>query len=84
MTVNVTTEVEVRATISFNEGELRALDAMVGYGIDPFLEVFYSKLGKAYMQPYEKNLRELFVKINQTVPVSIKRVETARKLLKGA
>jgi hypothetical protein len=83
MSIDITTTVEIKATIAFNEGELRALDALTGYGIKPFLEVFYNKLGKAYMRPYEKNLRELFIKINQTVPEAIKRVEAARKKLQG-
>jgi len=82
MSVEITTSVAIKATISFSEGELRALDALTGYGIEPFLDVFYGKLGKAYMQPYEKNLRELFIKINQTVPEAIKRVEAAREKLK--
>ena len=81
MSVKVTTKVEIKADISFNEGELRALDAMVGYGIEPFLKVFYEKLGTHYMRPHASNLRELFSKINQTVPEAIRQVEAARKKL---
>lgn len=48
------TILEAQATVTFNEIGLRALDAMTGYGADAFLEVFYQKLGKAYMEPYEE------------------------------
>lgn len=80
--IKVKTLVSVTAQIEFSEGELRALDAMVGYGIKPFLEVFYAKLGKAYMQPYEADLRALFIRVNETVPDAIRRVEKMRALTK--
>jgi len=54
--------------LTLNETELRALDALVGYGVDPFLKVFYEKLGKAYMEPHEKGLRSLFDKIDELRP----------------
>lgn len=79
--LKVNTSVVITATIEFSEGELRALDAMVGYGIDPFLKVFYAQLGKSYMQPYEKNLRILFSRINNTVPEALKGIDSARKIL---
>ena len=72
-------QVGVKAVMEFNEQELRALDALVGYGADGFLEVFYAKLGKAYMQPREKGLRELFESVRQTVPGILHRVDAARK-----
>jgi len=81
MSIKIKTNVEITAEICFNECELRALDALAGYGIEQFLEVFYSKLGTHYMKPYERNLRELFIKINQTVPDAIKSVEDVRKQL---
>jgi len=54
--------------LTLNETELSALDALVGYGVDPFLKVFYEKLGKAYMEPHEKGLRSLFDKIDELRP----------------
>ena len=72
-----------QATITFNEIELRALDAMTGYGADAFLEVFYEKLGKAYMRPHEAGLRSLFSTINPPVHEALHNVNEARRLLKG-
>lgn len=53
----VETKVEVLAVISLNERELLALDALAGYGIDCFLETFYERLGRGYLEPYEDGLR---------------------------
>ncbi|WP_269501047.1 hypothetical protein [Burkholderia sp. IMCC1007] len=71
--------VEVRARMDFSENELRALEALTGYGIHSFLEVFYTKLGKAYMQPHEAGLRELFASVNAHVPPILRRADAARE-----
>jgi len=76
------TILEAQATITFNEVELRALEAMTGYGADAFLGVFYEKLGKRYMQPYEAGLRSLFETINPPVKTAIRQVDEARACLK--
>ena len=47
-------------TLVLNEEEAAALDALVGYGFKPFKEVFYEKMGKAYLQPHEQGLKSLF------------------------
>ncbi|MFY1963370.1 hypothetical protein [Achromobacter xylosoxidans] len=71
--------VETRATIELSEVEMRALDAMIGYGIEPFLEVFYKHLGKHYMQPHEGGMRSLFKTIGQDIPAVLDRADAARK-----
>jgi hypothetical protein len=81
MTVEVHTDVQITATIRFTEGQLRALDAMVGYGDEAFLRAFYIKLGKHYMKPFERDLRDLFAQIRRTVPKAIREVEHARHRL---
>jgi hypothetical protein len=70
--------ISVEAVFVFSESELRALDALVGYGADSFLKVFYEKLGKAYMTPHEAGLRILFESIRSTVPQILKRADNAR------
>ncbi len=63
------TKLRVRPTVHFTveatltEGDLRALDALAGYGTDAFLKVFYEHMGKHYLQPHERDLRSLFEKI---------------------
>lgn len=79
--VEVRTKVEITATITFTEGQLRALDALVGYGDDAFLKAFYVKLGKHYMQPFERDLRDLFTQIRSTVPSALRKVGEARQSL---
>jgi hypothetical protein len=78
-----TTHIEATATITFGESELRALDAMTGYGIDSFLKVFYDKLGKGYMTPHEKGLRNLFLTIANPVGQALGQVDECRKILRA-
>jgi len=65
---------------STSEIEARALDALAGYGTDAFLECFYKHMGKAYLQPYEKGLIELFDSIRGEIPPHLNRVDKARKV----
>ncbi|WP_057466096.1 hypothetical protein [Pseudovibrio sp. POLY-S9] len=76
--------VEAKAVITFGERELRALDAMTGYGIDSFLDAFYKHLGKHYMQPYEADLRALFATLNPPVSEALAKVDEARRVLDAA
>jgi hypothetical protein len=71
--------VQVSATFQYNEEELRALDALVGYGTKEFLETFYKHMGKAYLEPHEKALVSLFENIRSTVPGILSRADRARK-----
>lgn len=83
-TITQRPKVEVSATFLLTEEEIGALDALAGYGVDPFLEVFYAKLGKAYMQPYEEGLRSLFESVRRQVPGILRRAKEAREVFEGA
>ena len=74
-------KITVTTTMELNEAEMGALDALAGYGIDSFLKVFYDRLGKAYLQPYEAGLRSLFEKIRKEIPPALSKVEQARKAI---
>ena len=76
-------KVEVSVTMQFNEAELRALDALVGYGVEGFLEMFYARLGRHYMQPYEAGLRQLFESVRAVVPGILGRTDDARRVFTG-
>lgn len=52
--------VETTITLALSEEEAAALDALVGYGVNEFLKVFYKELGEAYLKPHENGLRSLF------------------------
>lgn len=55
--IGVTIETSVELII--NESELKALDALFCYGIDNFLKIFYSQMGRSYLEPHEKGIRSL-------------------------
>ena len=72
--------------ISLTEAEAGALDALAGYGTDQFLEAFYQKLGKSYLQPHESGLRSLFASVRTgdcSVENILRRAEDARKVFDG-
>lgn len=80
-TISIQTTVDITATITLNEGHLRALDALAGYGDEAFLKAFYVKLGKHYMQPFERDLRDLFDLVRREVPSALAGIDEVRKSL---
>lgn len=71
--------VKVDAKFTVSEGELRALEALAGYGDDAFIEMFYKTLGKTYLQPHEKHLREFLKSIRSIATPILSRTDSARK-----
>lgn len=71
--------VTVSAKFTVTEGELRALDALAGYGDDAFINTFYEKMGKTYLQPHEKHLREFLKSIRDIASPILSRADNARK-----
>lgn len=71
--------VTVSATFTVNEAELRALDALAGYGDDAFIKMFYKDLGSTYMKPHEAGLREFLKSIRSIAGGIISRTDAARK-----
>jgi hypothetical protein len=72
------------ATLTLNETEVRALDALVGYGDDAFIKAFYETLGKAYMRDHEAGLRSAFEAIRRDVLPALHEIKQARKFLEDA
>ena len=72
---------EFHSTLTLNEVEIRALDALVGYGDDAFLEVFKEKLGASYIRDYEKGLRSAFAAIRRDVLPALHEIKQIRKQL---
>ena len=73
-------------TLALSMEEAAALDAIVGYGVEPFLKVFYSQMGEAYLKPYEKGLRSLFESVRSgeaSVSGFIERMQDARAVIDG-
>ena len=70
-------------TLELSEAEAAALDALVGYGVEPFLAAFYEKMGRSYLEPYEKGLRSLFESIrggDASVATFLTRAKEAREI----
>jgi hypothetical protein len=78
--------VEAKVTMEITEAEAGALDALVGYGFEPFKKVFYEKLGAAYMEPYEAGLKSLFESVRggeAGVSGFLQRAKAARAVMNG-
>lgn len=75
--------IELNITITLSESEARAMDALVGYGDDAFLEVFKDKLGESYIRDHENGLRSLFESMRSAFGPWFFKVDEARKVFDG-
>lgn len=80
---SVELELKIRVNLELTEVEARALDALIGYGFEPFKEVFYEKLGKHYMQPHENGLKSLFEAVKTQVVPTLNKMDKIKKNLSG-
>ncbi len=74
--------ISARISISLTEEEARALVELTSYGTDMFLEVFYSHLGKSYLEPHESGLRALFNGAKNIVKLQLDKIDKAREVLR--
>lgn len=81
---NAKAQVEFSIKFTLTKGEAQALDAIVGYGVEPFLKVFYEHMGKAYLQPHEKEMRKLFERVKSDLPKEIYKIEKAQQAIEEA
>ena len=75
--------VAMTVSIDLTEPEARALDAMVGYGDDAFINAFYEHLGKAYMKDHEIGLRTFLKSVRDFMPNVIRKADAARKAFRN-
>lgn len=73
-------KVAVEAVLTVNLDELRALDALVGYGVDELIKHFYKHMGEAYLKPYEHGLRS-FLQAAAGASTGIHQANEAQKAL---
>lgn len=73
-----TPRVTADAVLTLDQDELRALDALVGYGVDALIEHFYKHMGKSYLRPYEHGLRS-FLKTAAQASQGIRAVDEAQR-----
>lgn len=81
---NSKAQVEFSISLTLTVGQAKALDAIVGYGVEPFLKVFYEHMGKSYLQPHETEMKKLFEQIKEELPKEVHKIETARKAINEA
>lgn len=81
---NIVIEVDMNIKLFLSKEEAQALHAIVGYGANSFLEVFYPKLGESYLKPHEKAMRSLFTKLFNELPSEINKIEKAEKQISEA
>jgi hypothetical protein len=81
---NAKAQVEFSIKFTLTKGEAQALDAIVGYGVEPFLKVFYEHMGKAYLQPHEKEMRKLFERVKNDLPCEVRKIEKAENAIYDA
>ncbi len=79
----VTHRLDCGMSILLNESEARALDALVGYGDDAFIQEFKEKLGEHYIRDHEQGLRSLFQRLRQALPSELARIDEARRAFTG-
>ena len=82
--IRTTATVTFTATLTLNETEVRAFEALVGYGDDNFLKVFKESLGAAYIRDHEAGVRSAFGAIRRDVLPALREIDQARRDLEDA
>lgn len=72
-------KVELSVTFTINEDEARALDALIGYGDDAFIERFKVYLGEHYIRNHEAGLRSFMKSVRSFIPGILTRTDLARE-----
>lgn len=71
---------EFSLKFEMTESEARALHEITKFGNDAFLKVFYEKLGKSTLHPYEKGLISLFDSVRSNFPRHFTKFNQARAI----
>ena len=74
-------KVSFEVSFILSESEARALDALIGYSENDFLNVFYEKLGRAYLEPHEAGFRTLVSGVRDIIKPQLATIDNARKLI---
>ncbi len=82
--ITISFELSATSALVLTESEMRALDALTGYGDDAFLEAFKEKLGAAYIRGHEGGLRSFFEAVRRDVLPALRLVDQARRDLQEA
>jgi hypothetical protein len=83
MEIKSTSQFNVQIQLQLTEDEARALEAIVGYGVEEFLKCFYEHLGKHYLEPHEKGVESLFETIKNELPKHLQKADDVRDVWSG-
>lgn len=72
-------EVNSSVLIELTGAEIRALHVLTEYGTKPFLEAFYTMMGKTFLEPHAKGIESLFDTIRSDLGPIIRREEAAKQ-----
>lgn len=81
---NIQLVLEATFTLELNEAELGALDAIFGYGAEPFLKAFKANLGAAYVEPYEAGVRSLHERVRKVTGPALAEIKQTRDKINKA
>jgi hypothetical protein len=76
-------KIECECTIRLTEPEMRALDAIVGYGWEGFIKTFKQHMGQSYIRDHEAGGKLLFESVRQCIPGILRRADDARAVFQG-
>ena len=76
-------KVSFEVTLTLTEDEARAIDAVCGYNMASFLEVFYAKMGRSYLQPHEHGWRSFAEAVRSQIGPQLHQVDEARAVIRG-
>lgn len=77
--VSLSSKIEFEVTLKLTEEEAKALNTIVGYGPDKFVEWFYKNLGQAYLKPHEQGMRSLFETARRELAYPISTIDRVKK-----
>lgn len=79
-----TVAADLTVHMELTEAEVRALDAIFGYDVKHFLQVFYERMGEAYVKPHEAGVRSLHSSIRTILAGPIAAINKARNAMNEA
>jgi hypothetical protein len=82
MKVNPNINISYEVNLTLSEIEARAFFAIVSYGFEEFLNVFYKHLGKGTLKDNEKGAKLLFESVRTAISEQICSIDKARRLIK--
>jgi hypothetical protein len=74
-------DIDAKIVLILSEDEARALEAIVGYGPEKFIEWFEKNHGKHYISKAKLGIKSLFETTRRELPQHISKLEDARNLL---